>query len=121
LWRKGYRSRLKSYSNYFDILNAFYVVCKINFAEDYLLSVIMLPFPFFETKFRPYLYFLDSILKHMWKLKKKYGLIRLTVTGKLAVGRKRTKVKVIGFGKLPKNSYCVEIIHRFAKFTHRFG
>jgi len=85
------------------------------------MQVIVLPFPFFETKFRPYIYFLDAVIKNMQRLKRKYGLIRLTITGKLAGGRKRTKVKSIGYGKFPKNSYCVEMTHQFAKFTHRFG
>jgi hypothetical protein len=109
------------YTNYYDILNAFYLIVRLNSVEHHLLRVLMIPFPLIESKFKTYINFLDRVVRTMRLLKKKYGLIQFTVSGKLAGGRKRTKVKSFGFGKFPKNSYHAEMTHLFARFVHKYG
>jgi hypothetical protein len=119
-WQREYRNRRHYYANFFDVVNAFYILGTIRHTEMYLLTILKLVLPLLE-KLRRFFYFLDAIIKYMQPIRQKFNCFRLTVTGKLAGGTKRTKNFTIGYGRIPIQTLSTEVTNNFINFTHRFG
>jgi hypothetical protein len=67
------------------------------------------------------LYLLDAILKHMAQIKNNFSCFRITLTGKIGGGTKRTRTSIIGFGRFPVQSINVNGSTVLTNYTHKFG
>lgn len=119
-WIRAYRGRRWNYSNYWDLLNAFYLIGTIKHTEKLLLDILTTMLPRIE-KLRRVFYFLDAVIKNLPQISLRFSCFRLTITGKLAGGTKRTKQFTVGFGRLAVNSLLQEATNNFASFAHRYG
>jgi hypothetical protein len=72
-------------------------------------------------RIRRFLYFLDAILKYMPQIKDNFLCFRITLTGKINGGTKRTKTAVVGFGHLPVQSIGENGLVAFTNYTHKYG
>jgi hypothetical protein len=88
--------------------------------ERMLFDVLKLVLPLIkEPKF--FFYFLDSVIKALPEITDRFSAFRLTVTGKLAGGTKRTKTKTVGYGRLSIQTLSVDILNNYMSFTHKAG
>jgi hypothetical protein len=119
-FHQAYKNRRFRYANFYDVVNAFFILGIMRHTEDFFLNVITLILPQLE-KHKRYFYFLDSIITNMPQIKDNYVCFRITINGKLAGGTKRTKTFTIGFGRLPIQSLTAEISNAYTSFTHKYG
>jgi len=119
-WHHAYRRYRFYYNNYYDIVNAFWLLGLIKHSETFLLDILRMMMPRIR-KIRRFLYFLDAAVKNMPQIKGNFSCFRITLTGKIRGGTKRTKTYTIGFGHLPYNSITSEGSVAFTSYRHKFG
>lgn len=119
-WNSAYRGRRWSYANYWDLLNAFYLIGTIKHTEHLLLSLLRRMLST-VAKPRRVFYFLDAVIKNLPQIVTRFSCFRFTIAGKLAGGTKRTRYFTIGYGRLVVNSLSEEASNNFDRFAHRFG
>jgi len=115
-----YRKFRFRYANYYDIINSFFVLSLIKNSENFLLNILKVTLPVL-TKIRPFLKFLNVVIKNMTELENKYKVFRINIAGKLAGGTKRTKFQSIGYGILPIQTLALDVGNNFLSFTHLYG
>ena len=72
-------------------------------------------------KIKRFLYFLDAVVQNMEQVQANFSCLRITLTGKIQGGTKRTKTYTVGFGYLPYQSLRVEGSVAFVSYPHKFG
>ena len=120
LWNRGYRRFRFQYKNYFDIVNAFFVLSLMDNTENFLLSILKITLPLI-LKIRRFFKFLNAVINNMPELKEKYSVFKIAVAGKLAGGTKRTKAHCIGYGILPVQTLTINAVNKFLAYTHIYG
>jgi len=119
-WNFRYRRYRFQYKNYFDIANAFFSLGVVDNSEGFLLSILKITLPLI-LKIRKFFKFLNSIIKHMPEIQEKYDVFKISITGKLAGGTKRTKFHSIGYGVLPVQTLSCLATSNFIAYTHIYG
>jgi ribosomal protein S3 len=64
---------------------------------------------------------MDSILKNMILIKKKFHALKIIITGKLRGGTARTSSYSVGFGNFPKQSLSENIRYEFGNIESKYG
>jgi hypothetical protein len=119
-WNKGYRRFRFYYDNYYDIVNSFYILGLIKNSDHLLLTILRSMMPRIR-KIRRFMYFLDAVIKKMTQIQTKFSCFRITISGKIQGGTKRTKVFSIGYGFLPYQTIYIEGSNAFINYRHKFG
>ena len=57
----------------------------------------------------------------MPEIQEKFQVFKISITGKLAGGTKRTKFHSIGYGVLPVQTLSILAISNFLSYTHIYG
>ena len=119
-WNFRYRRYRFQYKNYFDIINAFLAVGLVDHSEFFLLSILKIVLPLI-LKIRKFFRFMSKIIKHMPEIEEKFYVFKISITGKLAGGTKRTKFHSIGYGVLPVQTLSTLAVNNFLAYTHIYG
>jgi hypothetical protein len=101
-------------------VNAFFVLGMIDHSETFLLSVLRITLPQI-LKIKKFYRFLGTVISNMPELREKYSIFKISVTGKLAGGTKRTKFHSIGYGILPVQTLALGASSKFLAYTHIYG
>lgn len=120
LWNKKYRQYRFFYDNYYDIINAFFILTHVKNSENLLLAILRMMMPRIR-KIRKFMYFLDAVIKNMPQIQNNFLCLRITITGKIRGGTERTKTLTTGFGYLPYQSLNLEGTTAFISYPHKFG
>jgi len=91
------------------------------YTEHILLGILSQMLPLYNRKMRRVFYFLDSVIKHLPHIKERFDCFKITLTGKIRGGTKRTSQLIIGYGRVAVNSLKHEIFNNFMAFTHVYG
>ena len=57
----------------------------------------------------------------MPEIQEKFSVFKISITGKLAGGTKRTKFHSIGYGVLPVQTLSIQTMTNFIAYTHVYG
>lgn len=119
-WNFRYRRYRFQYKNYFDIVNAFFSIGLVDNSENFLLSILKITLPLI-LKIRKFFKFLNNVIKYMPEIQEKFDVFKMSITGKLAGGTKRTKFHSIGYGVLPVQTLSSLASSNFIAYTHIYG
>jgi ribosomal protein S3 len=101
-------------------VNSFFILTLITGSENVLLDILRMMMPRIR-KIRRFMFFLDSVIKHMRQMQVTFGCFKITLTGKIRGGTQRTKTLVVGHGRLPYQSLHIEGASAFVSYRHKFG
>jgi hypothetical protein len=124
LWNKKYHYHKKRFPAYFDVVNSFYLLCFIPFAEKLVIRMIQYGLlKMHRRKIRPknFFYFIDAVLKNMPQIRRAFKAIRVIITGKLRGGTARTTTFSAGFGIFPRQTLSQNIRYEFGALKSKYG
>jgi YD repeat-containing protein len=124
MWAGPYRRFRRHYPQYWDIMNAFYLLAAFraynNIVAQYFLNTITRPLR--KTyKIKRYFGFLDGVIANYHWIKRQFEVFRLVLAGKFTGGTKRTKIYYIGYGQLTWQTISQNATLHFRPFDHKFG
>jgi hypothetical protein len=123
LWGPYHRNK-KFFQAYYDIVNAFYVLCYIPKSEKFTISILQHSLiKMHRRKLKPkrLFYFIDNLLKEMPDVRENFDAFRVIITGKLAGGTGRTSTFSAGYGVLPLQSLSTDICSEFGDIRSKYG
>lgn len=73
------------------------------------------------NKIKKFMFFVDAVVKNMPQIRANYTCFRMTFTGKIGGGTRRTKTYTVGYGIIPSASLTTEAFSSFVGYNHVYG
>lgn len=124
IWNKRYHFYKRRFTAYYDIVNSLFLLCHIPFSEKLLVRMIQYGLSkMHRRKIRPknFFYFINTVVKNMPEIKKKFNAFRIVITGKLRGGTSRTTQFSAGFGVIPLQTIKENIKYEFGNVRSKYG